>query len=1167
MALVVLMVVGSIGTPIGVAAVTAAGSGVGDGPRAVSSSTGEGPATVQRAAVSVNESLPAVLLKQRALGDIRGLDNSTRVREIRRSLALEHVNRSFSYYRGPDRIGSARVFVHDVVAVAAVAGFARTDDRQRAARASARLTAADNRTARIAVADARAILEGLNLSNPGQRKRAQALLRNAERALDRAERFRSRADGIGLWSHFRRAQAIHQYSIAWRLASHAQRQLDAATAPTLTITRRADPVRNGSRTVRRGIRVRVTDVRPSNLGNLTVRVNGSVRVTRPVRTRPGPVANRTVGVAVNLSSRVANVTVSISETEADGPDRMAPRWGVAKRAIAGLPRIEADGPEGDGPGTVRPPQGTPEEPGGPMRAGDDEPGTVRPPSGGDRDGHSGAGGDETPWTGGNGQGDWPPWSGDPVSEAHPGLGGRDDGGIAVATLRLDGDGLTDAVETGTLETAPLDPDSDSARTNANESNDGVIDGREDFDGDDLTTLTELDYGTAPLAADTDGDGIEDSAEIGLTRTDPLVVDTDGDGTDDGAEDPDNDTLANAAEIEAGSLPQYADTDGDDLEDAGEVAHGTDPVTYDTDDDFLRDGAEVKPAIGTDPTNPDTDGDGVLDGNETYATTLSNESRGVTFTLRGQGDVASETTVGEPPHVRYRGEYGSGNLSVGSVVHASTNGDLSSATVTLSYDDSAVASSESNVSLYRYDASRGGYVRLHSTVDAGSDTVTATAEELGTFVAFDEQAALAAMREQARHLQNLRENASLSTSLAEPVRVTATSSSTAGAAGASATGTTSDPVVFVHNESGTPTAPLTVEYDESQVVTTESNLTVVGYDGSSGYERLPATVDAANDTVTVERVVAGPIYGVDAGVVDPVPDANGSGNDSDSTATVTEAGAAGSYPTEAPTFTFDGPKQTLADGDTVSFNGHTWRCWNEARNSDPYTDTPVKGVCRIGGGTAYVREHTNRDRHLAHNMTLPSAGPNEILVLRADLTAHIAAEWSKSGVEMVIEADGREYNLYHLESNWGNADLTRTVQPRVNVTQFAGEQVRLRLWANGRHTYDWQETTAWVSVRELAVDRESATVDTDGDGLPDYWEIQGIPLANTTRTVTMDPTSADTDGDGASDGEEVDVSNFMQVNMSAGAGFIHIPGVAWTSNPNATDTDEDGADDELEVEGR
>ncbi|NBQ96601.1 MAG: hypothetical protein EBU15_15015, partial [Betaproteobacteria bacterium] len=119
-------------------------------------------------------------------------------------------------------------------------------------------------------------------------------------------------------------------------------------------------------------------------------------------------------------------------------------------------------------------------------------------------------------------------------------------------------------------------------------------------------------GQIPLgAADSDGDGIPDSYELGLpSSTKPDDVDTDGDGLSDGVE------------IAGTSNPLVADTDGDGLNDGQEATLGTNPLLADTDGDGLNDNVETKTGTyvsgtdtGTDPTKADTDGDGANDGTE------------------------------------------------------------------------------------------------------------------------------------------------------------------------------------------------------------------------------------------------------------------------------------------------------------------------------------------------------------------------------------------------------------------------------------------------------------------------------------------------------------------------------------------------------------------------
>lgn len=57
----------------------------------------------------------------------------------------------------------------------------------------------------------------------------------------------------------------------------------------------------------------------------------------------------------------------------------------------------------------------------------------------------------------------------------------------------------------------------------------------DSDNDGLTDSEELSYSTNVFKADTDGDGLNDLAELKIYRIDPKNPDTDGDGHNDGAE--------------------------------------------------------------------------------------------------------------------------------------------------------------------------------------------------------------------------------------------------------------------------------------------------------------------------------------------------------------------------------------------------------------------------------------------------------------------------------------------------------------------------------------------------------------------------------------------------------------------------------------------------------
>ena len=170
--------------------------------------------------------------------------------------------------------------------------------------------------------------------------------------------------------------------------------------------------------------------------------------------------------------------------------------------------------------------------------------------------------------------------------------------------------------------------------------------------DGMSMAFVVGYGSDPLVADTDNDGISDGVEVNIYGSNPKSVDTDADGLPDAQEatlgtelnspdtdgdglmdgwevsnsfnplstpgngesgvDTDRDGLTNLQEQSAGSNPRNADSDGDGLSDSAEfLTHHTNPLVADTDHDGLLDGLEC--SINTNPLQPDSDSDGMNDG--------------------------------------------------------------------------------------------------------------------------------------------------------------------------------------------------------------------------------------------------------------------------------------------------------------------------------------------------------------------------------------------------------------------------------------------------------------------------------------------------------------------------------------------------------------------------
>ena len=129
--------------------------------------------------------------------------------------------------------------------------------------------------------------------------------------------------------------------------------------------------------------------------------------------------------------------------------------------------------------------------------------------------------------------------------------------------------------------------------------------RFDSDNDGLSDYVEIQFTeTSPHKADTDGDGLSDYFEAYLSGTDQNVAD------ENTSVDSDGDGLTLLQESEYNTNPYATDTDNDGLSDYDEViTYGTDPLNIDSDYDGLTDKEEVidLKEHGLDPNNAATNG--------------------------------------------------------------------------------------------------------------------------------------------------------------------------------------------------------------------------------------------------------------------------------------------------------------------------------------------------------------------------------------------------------------------------------------------------------------------------------------------------------------------------------------------------------------------------------
>lgn len=299
-------------------------------------------------------------------------------------------------------------------------------------------------------------------------------------------------------------------------------------------------------------------------------------------------------------------------------------------------------------------------------------------------------------------------------------------------ILLDGDGLPASYERTVTKTDPLNFDSNSDLTSANESNNGIVDGREDLDGDNLSNQKEYAFGGDPNKKDTDGDGLPDKYELMKSDTYVFLNDSDDDGVSDGNEDTDGDGLTNLEELSLGTDPLSVDTDRDDLNDSRETSIGTNATKPDTDNDGLEDGEEI--LLGTDPLNPDTNQNGILDGNETYTTTKQSTAFDVNITATGTGHIASGIEVDNHSESEINRSLVSDTAAT-SVIDLSSEKEFENADLTFGYDESEAPENESALIAVRYNESIQGFEPLPTEVDTANNTVSTETDHFSTFAIF------------------------------------------------------------------------------------------------------------------------------------------------------------------------------------------------------------------------------------------------------------------------------------------------------------------------------------------------------------------------------------------------------------------------------------------------
>ena len=719
---------------------------------------------------------------------------------------------------------------------------------------------------------------------------------------------------------------------------------------------------------------------------------------------------------------------------------------------------------------------------------------------------------------------------------------RDAESVTLGTVSdSDGDGLPDFYERTVTGTDPNDPNSDTNKTAYDASANNVSDGDEDFDRDGISNREEYKQRTDPLSADTDDDLLGDNVELLFSELDPIDPDADRNGRIDGLDDPDGDGLTTRVEVLNGTAPFVADTDDDGLDDAEEGTYDTDPTDADTDDDGLDDGAEIR--LGTDPLDPDTDGDGTLDGNETFETETENEALGASVAVTGEGDVASSVTISESDR-GYRYTPGAETARVGPVVEFESEASFESAEITFDYDPTKV-DDESNLSVYRYNETLNNYEPVPSTVDPASNTVTATTPHFSTYTVFDEREWTEYLdsRTEYDYETGLDDDATLPTAdgpfvdiqSVDPteyptISVYATVNASEGDAGSLTNG---DFRVF---ENGSEATISTAEFTEG----TQADVVFVFDDsGSMGGEINSMQSNARSLAQNIEDAGIDARYGLvsfkDGNQIDQ--SLTGDVDAFKSAVDDLNAYGGGDYPEDS--------LDAIDTGLSLDFRDGAQKVVVHITDADSHSAGRTSNT--IGD-----LEETIRTEGVAYYTSSPSDVKTKTLADR------VGGIWTD-----IYDSDFDAF-LNDIQS-----ELTSRYRIAYETPQTAdGTPRRIDLFADTSSKGLGNDTEGYIAPSNGTGGDGGGTaaLDSDGDGIPDRIERNGIPL-NGGGTVTTDPYDADTDNDGIPDGEEVDITDKRHTYSTSGSGAPELAflGYAWDSDPTEVDTDDDGLSDRWETE--
>lgn len=263
----------------------------------------------------------------------------------------------------------------------------------------------------------------------------------------------------------------------------------------------------------------------------------------------------------------------------------------------------------------------------------------------------------------------------------------------------------------------------------------------DSDCDGLSDYSELIINTDINNMDTDEDGLLDSHELYLTKSNPCRYDSLNSGVSDFDFDNDKDGLCNGNEVNFGTDPNCLDSDNDCLSDGDEINYYlSDPMNADTDGDTLNDGDEIY--LKFSPLLKDTDNNGVLDCDERILQNLivniesvsKKEISSVSVEFEGTGNINSTTTVED---LYEKDAFISDTVGlIGSPIEIKSCSNFDKAKITFYLNPSISCEETTDFLILWYDELNDRYVEQETIVNNTEKTISAEVNHFSKYMVVD-----------------------------------------------------------------------------------------------------------------------------------------------------------------------------------------------------------------------------------------------------------------------------------------------------------------------------------------------------------------------------------------------------------------------------------------------